>query len=111
MEITFTSRKLAKTCNSKSNLDRAYGSECAEKVASRLQTLEAADSLADVMKVPQCRCHPLKGDRAGEFAVDVKHPFRLVFKPAHNPLPEKEDGGLDLTKVTSVEILRIEDYH
>jgi proteic killer suppression protein len=44
-------------------------------------------------------------------ALDLDHPCRLIFAPAHNPLPLKEDGGLDWTAVTAIEIHEIEDYH
>ena len=49
--------------------------------------------------------------KKGEFAVDLKHPFRLVFHPNHEPIPLKEDGGIDLKLVTSIAIIDVEDYH
>jgi proteic killer suppression protein len=73
--------------------------------------LDAAPSLADVPATPPERCHPLKGDRDGEFAVDVQQPHRLVFRPNHEPVPRKDDGGIDLRQVTEIEVLSIEDYH
>jgi hypothetical protein len=36
---------------------------------------------------------------------------RLIFAPAHEPVPRKPDGGLDWTQVTAVCILDVEDYH
>lgn len=57
------------------------------------------------------RCHELTGDRKGELAVDLRGPYRLVFEPADNPPPVKEDGGLDWRRVTAVRILEVEDYH
>lgn len=73
--------------------------------------LRAADTLADIGTLPPARCHQLSGDRAGQFAVDVQHPFRLIFESAHDPVPRKEDGGIDLTRVTAVRILEVTDYH
>jgi proteic killer suppression protein len=35
----------------------------------------------------------------------------MLFVPNHDPVPEKEDGGLDWTQVTAVEIIGIEDTH
>jgi len=43
--------------------------------------------------------------------VDLSHPYRLLFIPAHDPIPLKTDGGIDLTQVTEVEIISIEDTH
>ena len=73
--------------------------------------LRAADTLADISTLPPARCHQLTGHRAGQFAVDVQHPFRLIFEPAHDPVPRKHDGGIDLTRVTAVRILEVTDYH
>ncbi len=61
--------------------------------------------------LPQARCHELLGNRKGELAVDLKHPYRLIFEPANDPIPRKPDGGLDWTQVTAINILEVVDYH
>jgi len=43
--------------------------------------------------------------------MDAKHPYRLIFEPADNPPPTKDDGGLDWNEVTAIRIVEIEDYH
>lgn len=73
--------------------------------------LDAADSLADVSRLPPPRCHALSGDRQGTFSVDLLHPYRLIFAPADEPLPMNEQGGLDLKRVCEVLILEIADTH
>ena len=111
MEVLFSSTKLQKECNSAKELRRVWGTENAARIQRRLVELEAAPSLADMLTLPQARCHALVADRAGQFAVDVKHPQRLIFEPADDPLPMKADGGLDLQRITKVRILEIKDYH
>lgn len=111
MEIAFRTRSLQKVLGSEELLKRDFGEENGRLIMRRLMVLAAATSLANVPRDPPERCHQLKGKKKGHFAVDVKHPFRLVFKPAHDPLPLLADGGLDLTCITSVCILSIEDYH
>ena len=111
MKIVFKSRRLQKLCQTEKLLVQAYGKDCGRKIARRLTTLDGAQCLGDVPSTPPERCHPLKGDRQGEFAVDVQQPYRLVFRPNHDPIPTKEDGGVDLKRVTEIEILSIEDYH
>lgn len=32
------------------------------------------------------RCHPLKGDRKNQYAVDLVHPYRLVFEKKGNEI-------------------------
>ena len=62
-------------------------------------------------RLPQVRCHELKANRAGQLAVNLDQPYRLIFEPADDPLRRKGDGGLDWAKVTAVTILGVEDYH
>ena len=57
------------------------------------------------------RLHPLSGDRAGQFAVTLVHPYRLVFRPNHNPVPLGNDGGIDARQVTLIMIMEVVDYH
>jgi proteic killer suppression protein len=111
MEIQFKSSRMQKVCNGERESVREWGLPNARKLRQRLTELQAAETLEDMRKLPAARCHPLKGDRAGQFAVDLAHPFRLVFEPADNPVPKKDDGGIDLEKITSVTILSVEDYH
>jgi proteic killer suppression protein len=111
MEVVFRTRKLQKASNSEDLLKREYGAENGRLIMRRLLVLHVANSLDDVPREKPVRCHALEGDRKGQFAVDVKHPFRIVFEPMNDPLPLREDGGLDPTRVTSICILSIEDYH
>lgn len=111
MNITFTSAKLAKVFNSEKSLIREFGVEDAKRIKLRMAVLLAANCLADVPITPPTRRHELIGDRKEQFAVDLKHPRRLIFEPNHNPRPLKEDKGLDLGKITAITILGVEDYH
>lgn len=63
------------------------------------------------MNFPQARCYELKGNLKGCLSVDLDQPYRLIFKPAHNPLPKKSDGGLDWGKVIEITIIGVEDTH
>lgn len=111
VDIIFRTRKLARTFNSESELQRAYGRRMAERLMSRLAVLKNARTLADVPSTRPERCHPLRGDREGQYAVDLVHPQRLVFAPNHEPVPQKDEGGIDLDKVTSIIVIEVVDYH
>jgi len=111
MKVYFNNRKLERACSSKRAAAKAWGAENGKKAIQRLVELRAAEKLSHLSRVPQMRCHQLKGRRAGQFTVDVKHPFRLIFKPAHDPVPLKPDGGIDWDQVSAITILSIEDYH
>lgn len=89
---------------------KSYG-QLARKVHQRLQELAAADTLAIMRTIPAARCHELTGGRKGELAVDVSLNYRMVFEPKHDPIPKKDDGGLEWEEITKIQINDIEDYH
>jgi proteic killer suppression protein len=111
MVVYFKNTHLGKILNSQKEILRKYGRDNGNKLMLRLQELRAYDTLAMVPITPPTRRHELIEDRKGHFAVDLKHPYRLIFKPAHNPVPLKSDGGIDITKVTEIVITEIVDYH
>ena len=111
MEISFRTRRLMRTFNSEKALNRKYGPRMARTIMMRLAVLKNARTLALVPRTPPDRCHLLGEDRRGQYAVDLVHPYRLVFLPNHNPAPLKEDGGIDLCRVTAIMIIEVEDYH
>lgn len=98
-------------CNNHKKLARVHGDTRAKRIRRRLDQLRAASVFQDLFTLPQGRCHPLTGNRAGTFSLDLDGPYRLYLRPCNEPLPEKEDGSIDLSKVTHIEILGIEDPH
>lgn len=110
MEIIYKSRKLEKQLTDPREMDKAFG-QMARKVNQRLKELMGADHLGVMRSLPSARCHELTSGRAGQLAVDVSGNYRLIFKPHHEPLPRKMDGGLNWDAVTKIQILDIEDYH
>ncbi len=108
MEITFANDKLQNLCEQKNLAQRKLGAKCAKKLITRLADLAAVSCVKELFAG---RPHPLKGDRAGEFAVDLEGGKRLVFKPDNDPIPLNEDGSIDWSKVTAVSIVFIGDYH
>jgi len=110
MEISFSTNKLEKLLTSESKMRGEFGPEMSKKIQARLLDMDAAGCLAEMHNLPG-RCHELKGNRAGQFAVDLKHPMRLIFRPDHEPIPVKEDGGIDWSNVTKITVVEIDDYH
>ncbi len=76
----------------------------------RRGSLLAAPSLDSLRGLPG-GLHELKGNRAGQLALDLKGGDRLIIEPAHEPPPTKPDGGLDSKQVTAVRIVEVVDYH
>ena len=77
----------------------------------RMAVLTSARNLSQVPITPPDRCHMLRGDRMGQYAVDLVHPYRLIFEPNHDPVPRLPDGGVNLDEVTSITVIEVLDYH
>jgi proteic killer suppression protein len=93
-------------------LQRTYGDRMAKTIKVRMGVLVDAPNLAAVPHEKPVRCHQLRENRDEEFAVDLIHPRRLVFRPDHNPIPQLPGtGGIDKAAVTDIEITEIIDYH
>ena len=86
----------------------AFGLPCAKKLQNRLADLEA---VAFVTELVAGRPHPLKGDRLGQFSVDLHGAVRLVFEPNQNPVPRNADKSIAWNRVDKVRIVFIGDYH
>lgn len=97
--------------NTRVSARASLGKVGGDRFMQRLEEIRASNTLAILRTLPQARCHALKGNYKGKFAVNLDYPYRLIFEPANNPIPKLEDGGLDLNQITSVRILTIVDYH
>lgn len=111
MDIIFAKKQMRDDFNNTTKLLKKYGKKRADRIISRMSALRAASCLEDLRFSPG-RFHELKGDRAGQIACDLDHPYRLIFTAAHDPKPVLPDEtGLNWQEVTIVKILGIEDYH
>lgn len=90
MEILYTSEKLRKQCCSLSAAKKLFGGDkaLAEKLLSRINALENAETIKDIIAVPPFHFHAL-GNKNGKnldgyFAIDVKsrkEPWRIILQP------------------------------
>jgi plasmid maintenance system killer protein len=110
LEIAFHP-KIRRVCEDEKEAIRKLGPENAKLLKRRLEDLAAAITLEDMRNIQQAHCHELKGVRARQLAVNLKHPFRLIFEVADDPVPTLNDGDLDWKSVLSIRILEITDYH
>ena len=70
----------------------------ADKIHQRIAEIEASDTVEMMVQFHIGRCHPLAQNRKGQYALDLVHPYRLVF----------EKNG-DMIQIANV--LEIVDYH
>ena len=114
MEIHVPNNRLRKALADDAARLRRFGTAMSKKLKTRLDALHAAESLADFWPPnsgPE-RCHELKGDRAGDFSVDLNQPNRLLFRAIN---PRRTVGSKDQRDrwkaITKIEILEIKDTH
>ena len=98
MKITYKTRKIEKVCTIASEAEKKYGSEMAEKIHQRIDEIDASDTVEEMVQFHIGRCHLLKGNRKGQYAMDLVHPYRLIF----------EKTG-DIIQIANV--MEIVDYH
>ena len=114
MEIFAKNKKLKGALDDEAVCKQRFGADMTKKLRLRLGALRAADSLATFWPPnsgPE-RCHELKGDLEGTFSIDVKQPYRLLFKPIEDTPPqdrtnEQERWG----SIAAVEVIGIENTH
>lgn len=111
MDIKFKTRKLHNLCEEHKRAVRQWGERLAKEITGRLFDIQAAETLEDLCRVPGARCHPLRDNRAGQYAIKLTHNMRLVFEP----LIDMEDIQIDdrefRSSVRRVRILEVKDYH
>ncbi len=98
MDITYKNKKIEKICTDPKTAEKNYGREMADKISQRLDEINAADTVEMMIQFHIGRCHPLAQNRKGQYAMDLVHPYRLVFEK-------------DRDEIQIVTILEIVDYH
>ena len=98
MDITYKNNNIKKVCTDAKTAERTYGRERADKIHQRIDEIEAADTVEMMIQFHIGRCHSLTQNRKGQYAVDLVHPYRLVF--------EKNGDEIQIAN-----ILEIVDYH
>lgn len=98
MQINYRTRKLEKVCTIAHEAEKQYSKEMAEKIQQRIDEIKAAVNVEMMIQFKIGRCHPLKGDRKNQYAMDLVHPYRLVF--------EKKGNDIQIVLITE-----IVDYH
>ena len=98
MEITYRNRKIERICNNAAAAEKAYRKNMVYKIQQRIQEIQAADTVEMMIRYQIGRCHPLSQNRKGQYAVDLVHPYRLIF--------EKQGNEIQIAR-----IIEIADYH
>lgn len=111
MNVYYRKTKIRKLFDSERSLKRKYGARMAEAIIHRVSVLRKSINLSEVPTTKPTRCHQLSGDRDEKFAMDLVHPYRLVFEAKSDPVPRDKFGGIDRDRVKEVIIIGVVDYH
>ncbi|MBO5347644.1 MAG: type II toxin-antitoxin system RelE/ParE family toxin [Lachnospiraceae bacterium] len=98
MQIEYKNNRIEKVCTNAYEAEKKHGKDMAEKIRMRIRQIGAAETVEEMMQWHVGRCHQLKGLREGQYAVDLVHPYRLIF--------EKKGEFVQVALITE-----IVDYH
>lgn len=98
MQITYRDNRIERVCTDYSAAKKVYDVRMAAKIHQRIREIEQSENVEMMIRFRIGRCHLLKGDRQGEYAIDLVHPYRLVFIKRGD-------------KIQIAEIMEIVDYH
>jgi toxin HigB-1 len=96
VDLEFSSNRLFNASISLSAASRLFGVPIGRKYIQRLAVLRATEQFEQLYGHRALNLHPLKGNRAGQYAISLTGNFRLL---------------LEKIKEDKVRILEVEDYH
>lgn len=79
MEIQFKTNTLKRQYQSSAEAFGAYGKQVGKKYIERINIIKTSKSIDEIIAIRTLKCHPLKGDRKGEWAVKLTGFARLIF--------------------------------
>lgn len=98
MQVNYRNRQIEKICTDASAATKKYGKRTAGLIHQRVDEIYVAVSVEMLVQFRIGRCHPLVGNRKGQYAMDLELPLRLIF----------EVNG---DEIQIAEIQEIVDYH
>lgn len=105
MIVHFSSSKDEKILCNERLLNRHYNKSHATRIKSRLTELQNANNLGEIPQIPPPRRHKLTGEYKDCWGIDFSPNYRIILEP---------HGSFDITDlstITEVKILKLEDYH
>lgn len=108
MQVNFKDARLQRQVSSEKELTKSHGADLAKQFKIRIHHLESTPNLEELQKMPGT-WELLKGERKNQISARLPNGKRLIVTPDEPQF--KEDGGLDLSKVTSITVMKIDNYH
>jgi len=116
MRVLIPNNRLRQSLEDDRVRKKQYGADMAKKIHLRLESLAGAEKLSDFWPPydPPERLHELRGAMAGVFSVDLKHPYRLLFRAVGQPdgAEQRDLSALGTWQtIDTIEVIGIEDTH
>lgn len=77
--MRFRTRRLEECYRESAKAARAFGPDIGRRYIGRINLIKAASDLDTLKNLPGLRCHPLHGDREGQWAATLSGRSRLIF--------------------------------
>jgi toxin HigB-1 len=96
VDIEFSAKRLERASLDYAESSRIFGVPIGRKYIQRILVLRAAENFSQLFGIQSLKLHPLKGNRAGQYAINLTGNYRLI---------------LEKTEEDKVLIVDLEDYH
>jgi toxin HigB-1 len=96
VKLEYSTHRLAEASVSLTEASRLFGVTIGRKYIQRLAVLRATDKFTQLFGHRALRLHPLKGNRAGQYAITITGNYRLILERVEEDI---------------VRIMDVEDYH
>ena len=97
MLLIFRTRRLERAFRDPAFAVRLWGADVGSRYEQRLNVIQAQTDWNRLFLFRALNLHPLRGDRAGQFALRLTGRWRLIVQPG--------------TSTNQVRIMSVEDYH
>ena len=79
MIVEFRTRRLEKCYTTHKSAFRTWGDVVGRKYIQRINVIKAARGMDELFLIGELKCHPLKGNRKGQYAMSLTGFWRLIF--------------------------------
>ena len=105
MKIKYANTKTEKQCNSLKEATKLFGGDkkMAMSLMARINAIEKADVIKDIIVMPTFRFHKLQGNLKKYYAIDVKtkrDKWRIILQPLDED--EKEYDPLNIDEIAGI---------
>jgi proteic killer suppression protein len=84
--VKFKTRQLKACFQEYRKANQAFGDQVARRYIQRINIIQQTRSIDELTLLPGLHCHALKGNRKGQYAVNLTGFYRVIFRLTGNQL-------------------------